>query len=165
VKHHLFGYYKPLNNPYVDRFIRNSHRTANITVVPIQRTAAAFEEAEGRVIAHMMVADQTPSNRKTAIWVWFMGRATACLPGPEKYARRYELPVVYLSLRRIRRGYYEAEFEVLEETPHLLPEGELTARYMQRLWRDIETHPTDWLWSHRRWKLEPEADTRVVSVG
>ncbi|WP_336516986.1 lysophospholipid acyltransferase family protein [Pollutibacter soli] len=100
-----------------------------------------------------LVADQSPANPANAYWLNFLNQPTAFVPGPEKGARNNNLPVVYASVYKKRRGYYHAELSVISEEPTQLKEGELTRRYAELLEQNIRSHPENWLWSHRRWKL------------
>ena len=100
----------------------------------------------------MMVADQSPSNVKKSFWVNFLGKDTACLHGPEKYSKLYDLPVLYFNVHRIKRGYYEVELSHITDEPKSMPEGEITRLYMNHLEKYIRAYPANWLWSHRRWK-------------
>ncbi len=51
--------------------------------------------SKNEMTAYIMAADQSPSNAKNVIWVNFLGRETAFLHGPEKYAIRYNYPVIF----------------------------------------------------------------------
>jgi KDO2-lipid IV(A) lauroyltransferase len=59
-----------------------------------------------------------------------------------------------VSLRRLRRGYYEAECLPLAVGRVALAPGELTARYARLVEQDIRAHPAEWTWGHRRWKQQ-----------
>jgi KDO2-lipid IV(A) lauroyltransferase len=59
-------------------------------------------------------ADQSPANPKGAHWMKFLNQNTACMKGPEFFARRYRLPVVYFDVRRVKKGYYTVTLSVLE---------------------------------------------------
>ena len=100
-----------------------------------------------------MAADQSPSNASKSYWVTFLGRETAFLHGPEKYARMHNYPVVYVDVKRVKRGYYTLDVVELAENPASLPEGEVTLRYAKKLEEAIRKNPGSWLWSHKRWKL------------
>lgn len=94
-----------------------------------------------------------PSNVKECYWLPFLNHPdTPWLHGPEKYARLYNLPVIYIDIQRVKRGYYELTLSTLVENPAELPNGEITAMYARKLEQIITAEPTYWLWSHRRWK-------------
>lgn len=101
-----------------------------------------------------LLADQSPPGPEKAYWLQFMHQPTAFIKGPEKNARATGTPLVYLSFRRLRRGYYHIVAELLSEQPNTTSEGEITLLYARRLQKDIEASPHTYLWSHNRWKLK-----------
>jgi KDO2-lipid IV(A) lauroyltransferase len=100
-----------------------------------------------------MASDQSPSKPDKAMWVNFLGRETAFLHGPEQYAKKYDLPVIFVDIQRVRRGYYELNLALITDKPRETSEGEITQLYARHLEEAILTKPENWLWSHRRWKL------------
>lgn len=100
-----------------------------------------------------LVADQSPGNPSNAYWLNFLNQATAFVPGPEKGAHSQNLPAVFASVYKSRRGHYHAELSIISEEPASLKAGELTKKYAELLEANIRKHPENWLWSHRRWKL------------
>jgi Kdo2-lipid IVA lauroyltransferase/acyltransferase len=101
-----------------------------------------------------LLADQSPPGSTNAYWVNFMHQPTAFLKGPERNARAANVPVVYLGIRRLKRGYYHIHTELFCEHPADTKEGELTKRYAQRLEQEIIATPHTYLWSHKRWKIK-----------
>ena len=64
-------------------------------------------------------------------------------------------------MRRVKRGYYECEFKLIERHSENIPDYELTERYMQELEKTIRRDPALWLWSHDRWsRTKEEFDIR-----
>lgn len=151
----IVGFYKVFSNPYVDRFMRKNRSRTGTSLISIHETAKTFEELKDIPTAYIMAADQSPSNPKRAYWVNFLGHKTAFLHGPENYAKKYDIPLVFVDIQRIKRGYYELTLSVLADNPQELPEGEITKRYANMLESQIHQKPENWLWSHKRWKLNP----------
>jgi|TARA_Y100000031_G_C8231595_1_gene391164 KDO2-lipid IV(A) lauroyltransferase len=149
----MYVFYKPLSNKYVDRYIRNIRSKSGSELVSIYNTAKVFERNADMAVGYVMVADQSPSSQRRAYWVNFLGCETAFLHGPEFYARRYDIPIVFIDIQRVKRGYYELTCSVISDNPKNTAEGEITTRYAQKLEEAILIKPENWLWSHRRWKL------------
>ena len=61
-------------------------------------------------------------------------------------------------MKRVKRGYYEAEFVRLYENPQTLPELELTAIYYRVLEQMIQEQPELYLWTHNRFKHAKKLD-------
>lgn len=150
---HNIAFYKPLKNKWIDKMVNRNRSRWGTTLAPIRQTTKTFETYRGQTVLYLMAADQSPSNREMAYWVNFLGRETAFLHGPEKHARINNYPVVFASIRRVKRGYYELELSPLAEAPSTLPDGEITHRFAEQLESLIKEDPANWLWSHRRWKL------------
>jgi KDO2-lipid IV(A) lauroyltransferase len=152
-KHPIIAFYKPLSNKYINRFLMWSRAKFGTLLASIYETYLVFERNAGTPSVYIMVADQSPSNPDKSYWINFLGRETAFLHGPEKYARMYNYPVVYVDVKRVRRGYYTLEAIVIADEPATLPDGEVTRRYAKKLEEVILNNPGSWLWSHKRWKL------------
>ena len=146
--------YKPLSNKLLDRYVRKNRSRTGAFLGSIYKTARIFEERKNKVTAYIMASDQSPSNAKKSIWVSFLGRETAFLHGPEMYARKYNYPVVFVDIQRVKRGFYTMVFTVLSDQPNTMKPGEITALYAKKLEEVIRKKPENWLWSHKRWKLK-----------
>ena len=151
----IIAFYKKLSNHYIDGFVRRSRMKFGTFLASIANTAQSFEEYINQKTVFVMAADQNPLGKTLDIsyWNFFFGREIPFLYGPEKYSRLFNLPVFYIDIQRIKRGFYEVELSLLVEDPSKLPEGEITAIYVRRLEEAIRKKPENWLWSHRRWKF------------
>jgi len=144
--------YKPFSNKWIDRFARWSRAKYESHLASIYETSSIFEKYHNKNSIFILAADQSPSNLKKAIWVNFLGQDTAFLQGPEVYAKKHNLPIIFVDIQRKKRGYYDVILDVITDKPRELPEGEITQLYARRLEAVIRKKPEDWLWSHRRWK-------------
>lgn len=152
------GIYKKINNPYIETYIKKLRGRCSMKLRTTHETRFIIEDIPlGRVLLFM--SDQNPSNIKDAIWVKFFGRDTACLHGLEKYARAYQLPVIYMDMCRTSPAHYTLNFTMLCENPMDLEFGELTQKFMNQVEQTIRQNPADWLWSHKRWKHQKDTVT------
>lgn len=149
----IVAFYKPLSNPWVDRFMRWSRSRFGTTLASIYETSMTFEKFKGTPCIYLMAADQSPAKADKAYWIDFLGRKTAFLHGPEKHAHNNNLPVVFVEIERVKRGKYEMMLSIIADDVQHLPEGEITRRYAQKLESVVRVNPANWLWSHKRWKL------------
>jgi len=157
IRHQAVALYLPLTNKYSEKYGVKRRSRFGTSLIPVQETRKVFSETQPLPIAVILAADQNPSNVEKAIWVNFLNQDTACLHGPEAYAKKTNFPVVYLRISKPKRGYYTLEFEELINDPSAYPPNKITEIYMKRLERDILKKPEYWLWSHRRWKHKREA--------
>ena len=104
------------------------------------------------VNAILIVADQSPRGVASDYWTEFLHRDTCWFYGLERMAKRLDYAVVFVAMKRVRRGYYEVSFETLCEDPATTDEGFIMEQYVRHIERFITEQPDNWLWSHRRWK-------------
>ncbi|MBI5540485.1 MAG: lysophospholipid acyltransferase family protein [Bacteroidia bacterium] len=156
LKHSPVGFYKPLSNKHIDQYMKRNRGRNGMHLCSIYVTAISFESYKNKPAFFAMVGDQSPSNANKAYWLDFLNQKTACLHGPENYAKLYNLPVVFLDIQRIKRGHYTVELSKITDEPLNEKNGEITRVYMQKLEAVIRKKPEDWLWSHRRWKIKPK---------
>lgn len=149
----MVAFYTPLSNPYLDKRIRKNRSRTGTTLVSTRLTGPTFDSLENSGTVFVMAADQSPSKPDNAIWVDFMGQKTAFLWGIEKHARNRNLPVLFVDIQRTKRGFYTLELSMITEDPVSSKPGEITAAYARKVENVIQQKPEDWLWSHKRWKL------------
>jgi KDO2-lipid IV(A) lauroyltransferase len=148
----MVAFYKPMKNRVIDRYMVKHRARFNCYLSSIGETYYTFRHYRNDIVTYFMVSDQSPSNLRRSYWFNFLNQDTAFIHGPEDYSRLYNLPVIFIEIRRIKRGYYEVHFSVLSENPDALPSGEITRLYAEKLESIIRKAPAYWLWSHRRWK-------------
>lgn len=158
----FFTLYKPLHDPVADRVMRSIRSRFKAKPVPRQDILRRIVEnrRENRLFLAAFIGDQTPNKSNLNFWMQFLNQDTPVLVGTEKIARKFDLPVVSLRVRKIRRGYYEVDFVDLCADPQQLESGELTRMHTRMLERFIREIPELWLWSHKRWKHSRDENNR-----
>jgi len=146
--------YKPLVDHWAERAMKKVRTRFGGRLVPAQELLADIIRRRDVVRAVAMVADQEPTMSEHKYWTRFLNRDTAFYMGPEEIARVTRFPVFFLSLRRVGRGYYEVEFQLLAAGGETRPSGALTEAYARLVEAQIHAAPPDWPWSHKRWKLK-----------
>ena len=76
--------------------------------------------------------------------------------GSEKLAKKFDAVVVFIQVRKVRRGSYSATLELITENPSDTSPNEIIEKYTRLLENMILEEPAYWLWSHRRWKFTYE---------
>ena len=145
--------YKPLSSPFSAKLLYTirSHFGGNVVSTHNLPRHMVANKNNPRLIE--LGSDQVPDIPEQAYWTDFLHRDSPFYPGSERLARRQNLPVIYMDIVRLRRGYYEATFRPLAEPPYDdLPLGMIMERYRDMLETTIRNQPANWLWSHRRWK-------------
>ncbi len=152
VEPHVIVFYKPINNPLIDQYLRRRRMQKGVELIPIQNTAKAFEMQTASKPMYNLIADQSPSNVVRAHWIEFLHQETAVLHGPAYYAQKYNIPIWFIYINKIKRGFYEVSAELLIEDPQNYSAHEISERFMRKVEAQIIKQPENWLWSHRRWK-------------
>ncbi|NNC95994.1 MAG: lysophospholipid acyltransferase family protein [Chitinophagales bacterium] len=116
----------------------------------------------GEPFCCLILADQSVHNVERSFWMKFLNQDTPVLYGLEKLARKYNLPVVYYSCKKVKRGIYESKLELITENPTEEGDGDIVFRYNKMLERDINAAPEYWLWSHKRWKHSKKRPTGMT---
>lgn len=146
--------YHKLRNKAMDR-IMLEHRGAHGAVnVDMYRTARYITElsADKRTSIIGFIADQSPKKREVRHFLQFLHHRTPVLTGTEKITKHYGFDPWFVRIRKVRRGYYEAEFVHMHDDPKSVPDFELTRIYYEMLEQAIREKPELYLWTHKRFK-------------
>ena len=150
--------YMPLSNKAFNKLIYDLRARYGSILIPATNFRSQFHKyANEGSYAMALAADQNPGNPLQAYWVPFFGRLTPFVKGPEKGAHLNNTAQVFVHFYRTKRGYYHSEYEVMTTTPTSFKDGELTALYVSVLEEKIKMNPSNYLWSHRRWKYTYDA--------
>jgi KDO2-lipid IV(A) lauroyltransferase len=149
--HQLFVIYHPLKDKNFDGLVYKMRTRLGNGLYAMKDTLRGMIRDRDKITATAFIADQTPSP-KGAHWMQFMNQDTPVFIGTGKIAKKMNYPVVYVSIRRKDRGYYEITLEDLVADPSMVSAEEIVERFTQRLETDIREMPEYWLWTHKRWK-------------
>ncbi|HMQ07399.1 MAG TPA: lysophospholipid acyltransferase family protein [Saprospiraceae bacterium] len=152
LKHKCSGIYTPLTNSFLEKKMSRTRSGNGLVLIPKSESSAYFSSMGKDPEAIFFLIDQSPSNPDRAYTLSFMGTETLVHYGLEKYARKFDAPVFFLSVERISKGKYELVFKNITDHPKEETGGNILIRAYQELEDSIMSKPSDWLWSHRRWK-------------
>jgi len=150
-KHQLHVIYKPLSNIRFEELMRKTRMLFGTQLIKMQNAFKDIMTLKNSNAAFAFIADQMPAPQM-AYWTDFLNQETAFFTGAEKIGKKYDLPIVFINILRVKRGYYQIHAELLSEFPKQASENEIIQKYVERLEQEINKMPETWLWSHRRWK-------------
>jgi len=154
--------YKPLRLVGVDAYVREARRRFGANPIPHTNFLYEVMRRGEEPRAYALLADQTPLAKVPKHWIRFLNRDTAFFLGPERIARYLDATVVYVAMKRVRRGYYEVHIDVIAEPPYGEDAGPAIAEaYARHLEATIREAPADWLWIHNKWKYPKPADAEA----
>ena len=154
---HFMGYgvYKKLANPYFDTLVRKirskfkSHLIDSKETIPTMATNFRNKNYS----LYGLVSDQSPKLSATHHWEKFMGIEVPVHTGGEMLAKKYDMNVIFLKTKKLKRGHYEGSFEILcDENIKDIPNYEITSNFLKLVEQQIYDAPEFYLWTHKRWK-------------
>ena len=159
-KNQLYVIYHPLADKNFDRLLYKIRTRFGTKLIAMNDTYKDMVKFKSQITATAFIADQTPFP-DNAYWTTFLNQDTPVFQGTEKIARKMNYPVIYFSVKRKKRGFYQISAKTLFEEPKNTEVGEITEAHTRELEQDILKQPETWLWSHRRWKHKRPAVARV----
>ncbi len=151
-EHQLYVIYHPLSNKYFNRLVYKMRTRFGTRLIAMKDTMRDMLNNRSHLSATAFIADQTPLPDR-AYWMNFLNQDTPVFLGIEKIALKIQYPLIYVSIKRVKRGYYGMHAERIElPSPSDNRLGKLTELHAEKLEADIRKQPETWLWTHRRWK-------------
>jgi KDO2-lipid IV(A) lauroyltransferase len=151
---HADGVYKPLSNAFFESYMYRLRTRTGAGLIPMRDTLRDMVKRKGEVRVVSLLSDQAAGPEDRPYWTTFMNQEAGFYTSAERLAARFHCPVVYVSLRRLRRGYYEIILSELYDGDTPLPADSfpITEAFVRQLEKDIRSFPAEYLWTHRRWK-------------
>jgi KDO2-lipid IV(A) lauroyltransferase len=147
----LYVIYHPLSNKYFNELMHKIRTRNGAKLIAMKDTYREMIINKEELNATAFLSDQTPQPQH-AYWTTFLNQDTPVFKGVEVISKKMKLPVIYSSMRKVKRGYYEMDSEVLIEDPESVDNDEVSEMYIRKLEQEIKIQPEIWLWSHKRWK-------------
>ena len=144
--------YTPITNPAFEKLFLKLRSRSGVVMLPANRMRERFLPYRNTQYLLGLVADQNASDPARAWWFKFFGKPAPFVKGPAKNAITSDAVIIFASIKKIKRGYYEAIFSIDTENPGSYTELELTQKFIRYLENNIRQYPDLWLWSHRRWR-------------
>ena len=109
-------------------------------------------EKKGVLGLYGFAADQSPMNRPKYYRTNFLGIEVPVYTGAETLAKQYNMNIIFLKVRKIKRGFYEADLELLSDNVKEIPDYQITGLFLKKVEQQILETPEYYLWTHKRWK-------------
>ena len=146
--------YRPLNSKAFDRLLielRTRFGSSGLRMNDTMRKMVSLKRSGERSVV-IFLADQSPNRDSIHHWSNFMNQETGFFSGPERLAKKLDIPVLFLRMKHPARGQYMVDIELLTDTPMETSEGWITEQYVRKMDESLRADPANWLWSHKRWK-------------
>lgn len=154
-KHKASAIYKRVENDVVEQLMKKIRTSYGIEHEHMIESRMAFRELVKRsdmINSILIIADQSPRGVETDYWNTFLNQETCWFTGMEKMAKKLDYAVVFVAMKRVKRGYYEVRFNMICEDAKSAADNLIMERYSQETECFVRENPDNWLWTHRRWK-------------
>ena len=154
IKSKGYGVYQTLNNKYFDLWVRRVRARLGTSLITTKESWKVMRrnKTEGVAATYGMLNDQSPTLKKARYWAPFMGITVPMHVGSEILCKKFDLPALYLKVRKIKRGYYQGTFIVLAAAPKTVPSYGITDAFFREVELAIHEAPEYYFWTHKRWK-------------
>lgn len=154
VPNRTMSVYKPLNNKYFNAMFHKMRTKFGSELIPMKMVPKTLLQyfSDGKPSTSLFIADQSPMRSEIQYWTTFLNQDTPIYTGVEKLAKKYNMPVLFLIIKRVKRGYYNVETKMLFEDVSNVDAHQITEAHVKALEQEIINAPQYWLWTHRRWK-------------
>jgi KDO2-lipid IV(A) lauroyltransferase len=160
--HQAIGIGKPLSNGFWDKKLNELRGRYGMIIAHAKNFKEILEAQKTNPVSVLVLTDQSPVDSRKSYWMSFLHQQTPVLFGAEMMAFTYDFPVVYYTMKKVRRGYYRIILQTITEDPRQTYWGEITEAHTRLLEKDILDAPEYWLWSHKRWKRDVPNDLEAL---
>ncbi|MCV2484674.1 lysophospholipid acyltransferase family protein [Flavobacterium sp. SH_e] len=146
--------YKKLANLYFDKLVRKIRSKYNTEMIETRKAipTMAQNQRNGVLAMYGLASDQSPKLDRIFHSMEFMGVEVPVHTGAEMLAKKYDLAVIMVKVKKVKRGFYEATFLSLADNPKEYPDFQITEMYLKEVEKQILEAPEFYLWTHKRWK-------------
>lgn len=148
------GIYMPVSNKILDKIFFNFRKQFGTILISATEFNKGSHPAFSKQYSLALAADQNPGDPSNAYWMNYFGKPAPFLTGPAKGAVKNNIAVVVVGFNKIKRGYYSFTTTLITENGSLFTPKQLTVLYKNEMERIIRKDPSNYLWSHRRWRHE-----------
>lgn len=159
VKYRGYAAFTKVANPYFNEKILKSRARFGTHLILTSKIIAEIKQNHKQNIQAMygLLSDQSPQLSKTFYWREFLGVKVPIHTGAEMLAKRFDMNMVYIETKKIKRGYYETSFSLITNEAPKFPDYELTDIFIEKVEKQVRTQPEYYFWTHKRFKHKDKA--------
>ncbi len=149
-----FAIYKKIKNPYFDQLVRDIRSKFKASLITTKESIPTIirNNRAKKMSIYGFASDQSPRANAAHHHQSFMGIEVPVHTGAEMLSKKFDMNVIFLKVKKVKRGFYEASFEVLSENAAAVPNYEITDKFLKLVEQQIHEAPEYYLWTHKRWK-------------
>lgn len=147
--------YRKVQSEFWEESIRKlRNRFGNHSIEAKEVIRHIFRNTNDGNSVYMFVADQTPHHSEVSYGLQFLNQKTPAFIGYDKLATRMDFAFVFCEMKKVKRGYYQINYHRIYPDGEKFTEYEVVRKFHKLLENTINKNPSNYLWSHRRWKYQ-----------
>lgn len=151
-----YATYTKINNKIFENKIKSTRERFGANMIlrkdTVRNMADNFNNK--KIAMYGLLSDQSPQMQRAYYWADFLGIRVPIHTGAEMLAKKYDFAVVNMIVSKVKRGYYEIEFELFTSEPKKFPDYAITDMFLEKAEKQIRKKPEYYLWTHNRFKHE-----------
>lgn len=158
-----FATYTHLSNSFLENKIKKTRERFGIYMILTKNTIQNIENRhnQNKIGFYGLLSDQSPEVGKAYYWSDFLGVRVPIHTGAEMLAKKYDYNFINIEVTKVKRGFYEVEFELIAENPRDFKDYQLTDIFLKKLEKQIRKKPEYYFWTHNRFKHEGKKPKKI----
>lgn len=154
-----YAAYTKIDNKYFNNTIIKSRAKFETNMIQTSKIVSEIYNNKKNNIqsAYGLLSDQSPQLGKTHYWRAFFGVKVPIHTGAEMLAKKYDINLVFIDTKKIKRGYYETSFSLISNDATKFENYELTDIFLDKVEQKVIEQPEFYLWTHKRFKHKDKA--------
>ncbi len=159
IKHKGYAAYTKVGNPYFNNTILKSRGKFGVTLKQTSKIITEIENNYKNNIQSIygLLSDQSPQLSRTFYWSKFLGVKVPIHTGTEMLAKKYNMNIVFMDVKKIKRGYYKTTFSIITNNATKYANYKLTDIFLRKVEEQVYTQPEYYFWTHNRFKHKNKA--------
>ena len=158
--------YQEVQNAFFNKLMFNIRSRFGAVLIERKKFLRALIKRKDLTRAIAMIADQGPGKwTERRYWWTFLNQNASFYTSAAKMAIGQKMPLLYAGMYRNKRGYYSVYFKEISIANTKEPtELYFTEKYIRLIEENIHLQPEAYLWTHRRWKRQPNPEDTVFNI-
>lgn len=151
--------YTKINNPYFEKAMLKSRSKFGVHLKQTSQIINEIEYNQKNNIQALygLLSDQSPRLKRTFYWNKFFGVKVPIHTGSEMLAKKYDMNVVFMNTKKVKRGYYNTSFTLITDDARKYKDYNLTDEFLEMVKNQVRKQPEYYFWTHKRFKHRDKA--------
>jgi KDO2-lipid IV(A) lauroyltransferase len=154
IKYKGYAAFTRVSNKYFNAKVLKSREKFGAKFIKTSSIIAQMDRNQKENIQSLygLLSDQSPQLKKTHYWSEVFGIKIPVHTGAEMLAKKYDMNVVYIHTKKVKRGYYETTFELITDDVKQYSDYNLSDVFLRKTEQQILQKPEHYFWTHNRFK-------------